>query len=401
MQGIVFEGGGARGAYQVGAWKALKENGMKFTGVAGTSVGALNGAMLVQGDLERALEIWGNITLDKIICLDGKPGEKVKGGKSLQGNQIGLIKYIKSLIIDKGMDISPLRQLLHQCISEKRVRSAGVELGIVTVTLPDFSPLQVFLDGIPQGKLIEYLIASASLPFFKPQKIDGKVFLDGGLYDNLPIGLLASKGFKDLIVVRVNGIGVKRWNDIEGLNIKYICPTDNLGSMMDFSAKRAQRNIQLGYFDALKVLKGYKGKQYCIEVKKDEKFFLDMITQIDEVKLGMFLEKVGFKHEVPSNRLFLEKVIPLLADLMGLKNASYQDIILGLMEKAACKAGIDRFRVYSFEQLLEMIVQKCKTNYEGIKPAKLPGLSPTDRLLLRMIKEPLLDEVAGLLFANR
>jgi len=44
--GLALEGGGARGAYQIGAWKALKEAGVKINAVAGTSVGALNGALI-------------------------------------------------------------------------------------------------------------------------------------------------------------------------------------------------------------------------------------------------------------------------------------------------------------------------------------------------------------------
>ena len=42
--GIVFDGGGARGAYQIGAWKAMQEDGVKISAVAGTSVGAVHGA---------------------------------------------------------------------------------------------------------------------------------------------------------------------------------------------------------------------------------------------------------------------------------------------------------------------------------------------------------------------
>ena len=51
--GLVFDGGGARGAYQIGAWRALSEAGVKVSAVAGTSVGALNGALVCMGDLER------------------------------------------------------------------------------------------------------------------------------------------------------------------------------------------------------------------------------------------------------------------------------------------------------------------------------------------------------------
>ena len=49
--GLVFDGGGARGAYQIGAWRALSEAGVKVSAVAGTSVGALNGALV-------CMEIW-------------------------------------------------------------------------------------------------------------------------------------------------------------------------------------------------------------------------------------------------------------------------------------------------------------------------------------------------------
>ena len=56
--GLVLDGGGARGAYQIGAWKALVEAGVKFNAVAGTSVGALNGALICMGDIEKAEGIW-------------------------------------------------------------------------------------------------------------------------------------------------------------------------------------------------------------------------------------------------------------------------------------------------------------------------------------------------------
>ena len=55
--GLALEGGGAKGAYQIGAWKALREAGIRFSAVSGTSVGALNGAMIVMDDLEKAEKI--------------------------------------------------------------------------------------------------------------------------------------------------------------------------------------------------------------------------------------------------------------------------------------------------------------------------------------------------------
>ena len=48
---IALEGGGAKGAYEIGVWKALDEAGVKYNAVSGTSVGALNGALMVMRDL--------------------------------------------------------------------------------------------------------------------------------------------------------------------------------------------------------------------------------------------------------------------------------------------------------------------------------------------------------------
>ena len=66
--GLVLDGGGARGAYQIGAWKALVEAGVKFNAVAGTSVGALNGALICMGDIEKAEGIWRETTSGWNVC---------------------------------------------------------------------------------------------------------------------------------------------------------------------------------------------------------------------------------------------------------------------------------------------------------------------------------------------
>lgn len=76
--GIVLEGGGARGAYQIGVWKALREAGMKIKGVAGTSVGALNGALICMDDLGKAEEIWGNMNYSTVFNVDDSMIGKLK-----------------------------------------------------------------------------------------------------------------------------------------------------------------------------------------------------------------------------------------------------------------------------------------------------------------------------------
>ena len=49
-RGIVLAGGGSRGAYEIGFWQAIRELGIDYQIVTGSSVGALNGAMMASGD---------------------------------------------------------------------------------------------------------------------------------------------------------------------------------------------------------------------------------------------------------------------------------------------------------------------------------------------------------------
>ena len=68
---IVLAGGGSRGAYQIGVWKALREMGIDYQLVTGTSVGALNGVLMVQQEYDKALAVWEDIRCWG-ICWKGK-----------------------------------------------------------------------------------------------------------------------------------------------------------------------------------------------------------------------------------------------------------------------------------------------------------------------------------------
>ena len=183
MRGLVLEGGGAKGAYHIGAYKALKEMGVEIDGVAGTSVGALNGAMIAQEDIDRAYELWNNMTYSRVINANDEDIEKIKKGKLKIEDIKDISEKIKGVISEKGVDITPLKELLYDVINEEKVRRSGKDFGIVTVSLTDLKPLEIYIEDIPQGKLVEYLMASAYLPVFKREKIDGKDFIDGGIYD--------------------------------------------------------------------------------------------------------------------------------------------------------------------------------------------------------------------------
>ena len=63
MLGLALEGGGAKGAYEIGAYRALTELGYRFDVICGVSIGAINAALLAQGDCDRAAEFWETMSI--------------------------------------------------------------------------------------------------------------------------------------------------------------------------------------------------------------------------------------------------------------------------------------------------------------------------------------------------
>src|SRR5580698_10027585 len=66
--GLVLGGGGAKGAYQIGCWKALRQSGITtFDAIAGTSVGALNAVLVAQDEFAEAESIWHNMNFGRVL----------------------------------------------------------------------------------------------------------------------------------------------------------------------------------------------------------------------------------------------------------------------------------------------------------------------------------------------
>jgi NTE family protein len=106
MYGLVLEGGGAKGAYHVGAYKALKELGVEIGGIAGTSIGALNGAILIQGDLEKLEDIWINTKSSDLFNIDEKAITNLKTFNLQEINLPYLLNVSKEILSNRGLDTS-------------------------------------------------------------------------------------------------------------------------------------------------------------------------------------------------------------------------------------------------------------------------------------------------------
>lgn len=248
---------GTKGAYEVGCYKAMKELGLHITAVVGTSIGAINSALIVQDDFEKMKDIYDNIKLEDIIDMK----EKINENKSIF-NITNIVKLAKEYTRQKGFTNQPLQEMLEKNLDLEKIYASSVDLGIVTYSLKTRAPLEKFKSEIPKDKLIDHLLASACFPIYKAQKIGETEYMDGGFYDNMPINMLLKKGYKNIIVVDLIGIGLKRKVIDKDIYLKMIRPNEDLGGTFEFNKERMQHNIQLGYLDTLKVFNKIQGHIY-------------------------------------------------------------------------------------------------------------------------------------------
>lgn len=401
MFGLVLEGGGARGAYHVGAYKAIKELNIEIGGIAGTSIGAINGAMMVQGDYELLEKIWLSVDSYELFDLDEKTVEDLRHFNLRNINFSYLLHQSKEILSNRGLDTSRIRELFDYYIDEEKIRSSNIDFGIVTVNLTDKKPMELMKEDIPEGKLIDFLIASANLPAFRIEEVDGKKYLDGGFYNNLPIDILANKGYKNIIAVRTLAIGIIRKAKIKDLNIIFIQPVESLGSMLgalDFNRERAEEYINLGYYDAMKVFKKLKGfKYYCIPFEGN---FINILTDFYNkykerlCNIGRFL---GYE-DVCEDRMFFEKIIPRLESILDMKGKNdYQDICIRFFERIAEKYGVERFKIYKAEEFVELTIEKFRENPTAFIK-NVPNFIKQNRILSLAVKDDLIVEIFAELF---
>ncbi|WP_461207509.1 patatin-like phospholipase family protein [Clostridium sp. DL1XJH146] len=396
MYGLVLEGGGAKGSYHVGAYKAIMEKEIKIGAVTGTSIGALNGAMIAQNQFDKLYDMWFNIANSQIFDVDDEILDELKKYQINQSNLGYLFKKSKDILLNRGVDTKAIRKIIQEKVDEEKLRNSDIMFGLVTVSLSDMKPLELFIDEIPEGKVNDFLMASANFPAFKLEKMDGKVYVDGGVYDNLPINLMLRKGFKKIIAVRTNGIGFEQKLNETDAEIIYIKPNENLGNTLDFDKTVARRNIKLGYYDTIKVLDNLKGTSYYIDNKENECYFNNLFLQLDKEKTYKIGKVFGLEG-IPHKRMIFEFIIPRITEMFNIaKDKDYEDIGIELCEYLADQYEMERFKIYKLEDFIEEILKiygEKKFKYKD----NIPYFIKSNSLLSRAVKNDLLREVFSVL----
>ncbi|WMJ84646.1 patatin-like phospholipase family protein [Oscillospiraceae bacterium LTW-04] len=256
---LVLGGGGAKGSYQMGAWQAFRELELGFDIITGTSIGSINGALMVQDAFEIADKLWNSIEYENIFR------EERKTNIRTINSALDMVKFaVNDALLQGSVDSSSLEALIKQAVDEDKVRASSVRFGLVTVELPSMRPLTPMIEEISHGMLYRYLMASAScFPVFSPYEIDGVRYIDGGYYDNVPINLAIQEGADYVVAVDLDGIGfVREPVSEQGVDIVRIRSYWDLGAVFEFDKNIFARNRRLGYYDTMKAFGKLDGYYY-------------------------------------------------------------------------------------------------------------------------------------------
>ena len=380
-KGLVLEGGGTKGAYQIGAYEALRDLGIKITGIAGTSIGALNGAFIAQGDFEAMKDIWVNYDYKSFMDIDEDTYERYKNIEMKAKNLHDVVDLMNKARKKQGIDITPLRKLLEEKINEDKIRKSNIDFGITTAYWDGkIFPQLLYVEDIPRGRLVDYLIASASLPIFDLDKLDDKLYLDGMFSDNIPINMLAQRGYDDIVVIRLvdDFLGKRIINKYNNLNLKVIVPSQSLGGSLNKDKDHMESNIKLGYLDTMKAYKRYDGVKYFfnLDCKYNEDYCFKKISSLSEDTINDLCYLLNIKKEV-SRRVLMENIVPKIIDILELdKDSSYKDIFYSIYERKLEENNINRIELYDFNKVVQlcneqMTEDKLQVNHSTSKLAKI------------------------------
>lgn len=350
MRALVLSGGGAKGSYQIGVWKALRQLGIKIDIVTGTSAGAINGALIVQGNYWKAVNVWKRLNFNKVF------GEEIENDTDMEA----LYKTIaKNFISEGGTEVKELNNLINKNLNKRKFYNSKINYGLVTVNVTNnkLEPVELEKKDIPKDKLGEYILASAScFPAFKKMKINDNHYIDGAYYDNVPLNLAIKMGATEAIVVDLKSIGLKR---ITKKKIKQITisPENDLDNFLNFNPNSAKKNIKYGYNDTMKAFGKLEGNKYTFKLNE-----LDEIEEEYKEKLKEILNILF--NNIDQLREF-KKLIKI-----DQKEKIKRQLINMIIEDFGYKYNIDNTKIYTSESFNIAVYNKLHKDLKSEKDDK-------------------------------
>lgn len=345
---LVLAGGGTRGIYQLGVLKALHELGEDdFNMVFGVSVGALNAAMIAQGDLHQMAHMYDHLKADQIVK-GFVPNDMSLA--NLFNERQEFIPALKYWVNNGGIDISPFYETVKKFYNPERLFASDIDFYCVTATAKNHSGVLVNKQMMKEhGE--DWLVASASAyPAFPIKEIDGEQYVDGGYYDNFPVDYALQMGADEIIGIDLGPDPIHPLY-IDKDDIWYIHPREEMYNFLTFDRKQMQKAKILGYNDTMKTYGKLEGWKYTFKPFAYPDYF-------DEYYHGLLLLETKIKMATSINERFRSQqvITDLLKGRMYLDHLSVRQYYYGIMDALLELSGADSSRIYALDEARNIVL---------------------------------------------
>lgn len=295
--GLVLAGGGAKGAYEAGVFKALWELDLidQIDVVSGTSVGAVNALLVAMNDRSVTKETWSHLSYSKLITMQEntrklRTPELLDRFKRVNNGESSIIEELKSSDIGL-LSQSGVKHFIEEFVDMNLLKSSSKSIYACAYDIDDERPVYFKLNDYNKEEMINIVLASCAIPYiFKPIVINGKRYADGGIKnpaysknntDNVPIYPLQNHDL-NLIIVTHLSYTTKVESNIGGIPVINIYPSTSLelingAGSLKITKNSLEKHIDIGYRDAMVILapiviKILQGKSFDdLNKKLDEK----------------------------------------------------------------------------------------------------------------------------------
>lgn len=279
--GLVLSGGGGKGAYELGVWKALKELKIdKYIEVfSGTSIGAFNAILFAQDSIEKAEALWEEVIMDKIIPISKFELLKKGIGLFIGAKNINFAKkYLNQKIYEGAVSKDGAKEIIDKYLDIEAVKENNKICYAACTQLPDFNVKYFKINDYDVNLGKEMIIASASLPLiYDATNIMGGKYIDGGIADNTPIQPVYGEGCDIIIVVLLSKEARIDRSLYPNSYIIEICPRNLnesvINGTLNLNEEAKKNRIKEGYEDTMRNIEPIlKMAEYKIILEEEENF---------------------------------------------------------------------------------------------------------------------------------
>lgn len=348
--GLVLGGGGSRGCYEIGVWEALALHHIKFDVVAGTSIGAIVGAVYVQQTLDPLVEFVYHLQPSHIAKdLFDFPETFEAMLKERKAIKSFMEKYIFS---SRKMDISPLKGAIAEMFDYEKFAASDIDYACMTFNVTKMEPEAYFKSQMTAHNAQDIILASASCyPAFPMLEMNGSEYIDGGYYSNVPIRLALDMKAEKILAVDVEGPGMVR-SIPAGVDVLLIKPILPLQNFLDFSNEQAIRTMNIGFLETSKLLGSFVG-------------FLYTFTKSDEDSMAFVSGYLNFMFQISGIQIDAKTRAEIVQYACGFKPSALSEQMEQdgygyeqMVEALAYLAGIDPAALYRYNDFIRLLINR-------------------------------------------